>query len=468
MTSNALCCTTCAVAMLLLACSGEDGKAKPDATGTGGATTSAGGGVGGAGGAAVGGGGNSMGGGAVDLGWPLDDSLPAQCADNSSGGGTAWDGWANLQFPPSVTVNVGVTTEPVYGRTYRAGETEAVGQAPGWEAELGVGPLGTLPTGEGRCWSHAPATFNVDVGDNDEYMATVTPDAAGLYSLVYRFRPPGGAWRYGDVNGSDDGISVAEAGALIVEEAASTSPLVVATLNLRCRLDDWAARRPLVVHALARVSPDLIAFQEDCVDVSGPSQAEEIRAELATYTRRGYALRRVATHQADSGGEIYEEGISLLSTFPIASSHVLDLPFQQIPRKAIAIDVDVRGTPLRFYTTHFDFGSAAETARQQAAEAIVADLPASSLAIVAGDLNADPAEPAFFTLSDVLTDLWGAANPSSPGATFPSDAPSVRLDYIFVSPLATGALLGAKRLDEASGTTLLSDHLGVVVAFTLP
>ncbi len=464
--------------VLSVACTAGDDDSVPNEAGRPGGDATVAVSVGGAGGiggmTAVGGGGaggvgGNTGGGAVDLGWPLDDTLPSRCASNPPAGGSPWDGWGNVQFPAAITVNVGVATESIYGRTYRAGETPNVGQAPGWEAELGVGPLGTLPTPTGRCWSYTAGAFNVDVANNDEYGANWTADEAGLFSFLFRFRPPDGAWRYGDLNGSDDGISVVEAGALTVEDPSPPGgPLVIATLNLRCRLDDWPARRPLVIAALARVNPDLIAFQEDCIEDAGPSQAEEIRAELSTYTRRGYALRRVGTHQATNGNDVYQEGISALSALPIVSDSTLDLPYAQIPRKALAIDLQVGGQSVRFYATHFDFGSGAETVRQQSAAAIVADLPPATFAILAGDLNADPAEPALVTLNDALDDLWVAANPNFPGKTFPSDGPAVRIDYVFASALPAGGLIGAKQLDETDGTAFLSDHFGVVVALTVP
>lgn len=440
------------------------------ADGTGAAGGGAGGDdAGGAGGSASVGGGGGAGGATADLGWPLDDSLPARCPSQPPGGGTAWTGWGNFQFPASVSVAKNQTTEPLFGRTYRAGETDGVGQAPGWEAELGVGPLGTLPTGEGRCWSHVAATFNIDVGNDDEYVTTLTPETPGLYALFFRYRPPGGAWRHGDLDGSDDGISSDDATTLVVSDTATAAgSLIVATLNLRCRLDDWAARRPLVVQALARVDPDLVAFQEDCIDAGGPSQAEEVRAELSTYTGRGYAFRRTGTHQATSGNDVYDEGISVLSAFSIAASHVLDLPYAQIPRKALAVDVVVRGEPLRFYTTHFDFGSQAATARRQAAEAIVADLPAAAVAIVGGDLNAGSGEPAYQVLSEALTDLWSRANPNANGDTFPANDPTGRIDYLFAPSSLAAALTGAKLLDEESAGVFLSDHLGLATAVSFP
>lgn len=472
------------LALMLLGCA--DGTTP----GTGGGSTSSDG-AGGAGGSASGGaasGGAAAGGGSPtggasasggqggaggsggapsDLGWPFDDSVPAPCDPTPLGdGGNAWAGWANLQYPASLAGEVGQPTDLVYGQAYAAGVTSSPGASSGWEAELGVGPLGTLPEGDARCWSFEAAAYNTDVGNNDEYQVSLEPDRPGLFGLAYRVRPPGGAWRYGDLNGSDDGLSAAQLAVLEVADPGD-APLVVVTLNLRCRLDDWNARRPLVVRALARVQPDLVAFQEDCLAPDGTSQSAEVAALLAPYTRRGYALHRETTHLATSGSDSFPEGISVMSAHRLEGVTVLDLPYANFPRKAIGADVTVRGRALRFYATHFDYGSGNAAVRAAAAQAILADLPGGRPSIVAGDLNAEPGEGGPEELAAELVDLWASANPSSPGLTMPASAPTRRIDYLFVSPSVAPPVLsplGAKLLDESEAGVLLSDHLGVAAA----
>ncbi|MBW2454559.1 MAG: endonuclease/exonuclease/phosphatase family protein [Deltaproteobacteria bacterium] len=460
-------------AALTLACSeySEDLLLPAPSTGGQGGVTSGGsggtdGGTGGVGGA----GGTGGAGGSSDLGWPLDDSLPTRCSPNPPDTtGTAWTGWGNFQHPQVTETTVGTASEGLFGRTYRQSDTPGAGQAPGWQGELAFGPYGTLPTGEGRCWDYQTASFNVDVGNDDEYSSTLTPAAVGLVGLMFRYRPPGGTWRYGDLDGSDSGIAADQAALLsAIESSSGPQPLIVASLNLRCRLDDWNARLPLVVQALARIKPDVVAFQEDCIESGGPSQAAEIGAVLSTYTHRGYEVRRETTHQATSGNDTYDEGVSLLSAHHVLASHSLSLPYTNFPRKALAVDVVVRGQALRVYSTHFDYGTGSETERTQSAEAIVADLPGSGATVVAGDFNADPGEPAIAVLAGALTDLWTAANPSQPGRTFPASSPTERIDYLFGSADLSSALLGAKLLDEQQGGVLLSDHFGVAMAASFP
>jgi len=450
----------------LAACGDDVATTGPSTSSAGGgsSTSSSASGGGGAGGGGAGGAASSStsGAGGGDLGWPFADELPQPCAPlPSSSGGAAWAGWANLQFPASLVGTIGQASSPIYGRVYQAGTTPLVGQAPGFEAQLLVGPLGALPDGEARCFTAVNASFNVDAGNDDEWQASLVPERAGLYGMYYRFRPSGGAYRYGDLNGSDDGVSVEQAAVLDVGGAAP-APLVVATLNLRCRLDDWPARKPLVVAALARIDPDVVALQEDCLDTDG-AQAAVIAAELGAYTRRGYEHRRVTTHLAGSGNESFEEGIAVLSAHRIGATRVLDLPYANFPRKALAVELVVRGKPLRFYTTHFDYGTANAAVRKASAEAILADLPSGVTAIVAGDLNAEPSAPGPTELAAALGDAWSLANPSQLGLTMPASGPTRRIDYVYAS--SSLAPLGARLLDDASAGIWLSDHLGVAAVF---
>lgn len=187
---------------------------------------------------------------------------------------------------------------------------------------------------------------------------------------------------------------------------------------------------------------------------------------LAAHTKRGYQVHRETTHVATSGNESFPEGVAVMSAHRIDDVVVLDLPYANFPRKAIGVDVVVRGEALRFYATHFDYGSANQSVRAQSAQAILADAPVGVRTFVAGDLNAEPGEPGPAELAGELVDLWGAANPSSPGLTMPASAPTRRIDFVFASPASPPALepLGARLLDESEGAVLLSDHLGVAAA----
>lgn len=111
--------------------------------------------------------------------------------------------YCNLQFPSTLTVSAGQASELVYGRIFEAGRTDvAMGAAPGILAELGFGPSSSNPT-TSTAWRFAPASFNLEVGNDDEYEATLTVPAAGSYAYTYRFSLDDGLnFTYCDTNGA--------------------------------------------------------------------------------------------------------------------------------------------------------------------------------------------------------------------------------------------------------------------------
>lgn len=139
--------------------------------------------------------------------------------------------WANLQWPPTLTGTVSVSgrSEAVYGQVYSAGLTDAPGQAPGIRAQLGHGPQGTAPSGPGWAWQEAG--FNTQVGNNDEYSATLPLNAEGVFNYLYRYSTDNGrTWVYADQSGLVPGDAPPPApGTLTVTGSDDTTPPAVPT-----------------------------------------------------------------------------------------------------------------------------------------------------------------------------------------------------------------------------------------------
>jgi len=109
-------------------------------------------------------------------------------------------GWANLQWPPALNEVVGTPSANVYGQVWAVGVTDQPGQGAGILAQLGYGPLGEHPTLPSWLW--VSMAYNVDVGNNDEYVGTITPSQVGTFHYTTRFSGDGGAnWIYTDLNG---------------------------------------------------------------------------------------------------------------------------------------------------------------------------------------------------------------------------------------------------------------------------
>jgi hypothetical protein len=125
-------------------------------------------------------------------------------AMNESGASGEVD-YCDTQSPLSISAAAASTSPIVYGRIYEMGVTEAAGANATVLAELGWGPVTANPEWEpGYFWT--AATYNVQVGNNDEYQATFTLPPAGTYNYVYRFSFDNGAsWTVCDNNQGDSG-----------------------------------------------------------------------------------------------------------------------------------------------------------------------------------------------------------------------------------------------------------------------
>ncbi|HZB49070.1 MAG TPA: endonuclease/exonuclease/phosphatase family protein, partial [Mycobacteriales bacterium] len=79
--------------------------------------------------------------------------------------------------------------------------------------------------------------------------------------------------------------------------------------------------------------------------------------------------------------------------------------------------------------------------------------------VVGGDLNTQPADPAFRALLDAgLTDALAGARPLP---TSPADAPAKEIDHVLVTP-------GVVAADAVAPRSTASDHLAVAVTLRLP
>jgi glycosidase len=143
-------------------------------------------------------------------------------------------GWANVQWPPHIdhTLSALVPTESIYGQVWIDGHTGLPGPTEGLLAEVGYGPDGSHPDGHPE-WVWVTAGFNVDAGNNDEFMGQLLPEAVGGYDYAYRYSTTAGrTWIYADLDGIGNGYDPAQAGDLVVNPSGDNTP-PVAPGNLR-------------------------------------------------------------------------------------------------------------------------------------------------------------------------------------------------------------------------------------------
>ncbi|MCK6603453.1 MAG: DUF4623 domain-containing protein [Ignavibacteriaceae bacterium] len=111
--------------------------------------------------------------------------------------------WGNLQWPGTATITAGDSVT-VYGQAYKAGVTDSTGQAFGLNAWVGISTVNNNPAN----WTNwTPAVFNTQVGNNDEFMASIGKTLApGTYYYAYRYQYLGGPYRYGGYATSSAGF----------------------------------------------------------------------------------------------------------------------------------------------------------------------------------------------------------------------------------------------------------------------
>ena len=209
---------------------------------------------------------------------------------------------------------------------------------------------------------------------------------------------------------------------------------------------------PRIAKVIKSVDPDLVALQE--VDVktkraSGVDQAAELGKLTGMHAVFGKAMNY-------SGGEY---GEAVLSRWKIESSknHALPHSKGREPRSAIEIRVKVgeAGPLIAFVGTHLDHLDDATDRKAQTAK--LHDILAAAGApptILAGDLNAEPDKAEM----KVLLENWQSAAGQKHPPTWPSDKPTVAIDYILLRPAKQWRVVEFKVIDEK----VASDHRPVL------
>src|SRR5262249_3354753 len=155
----------------------------------------------------------------------------------------------------------------------------------------------------------------------------------------------------------------------------------IATLNLEQDHKRWEARRPLIVAEIARLRPDIQAFNEICV----PRQtARGLRASAGEATGIDYAL--VQQTKTNSLAEV--EGEALLTRFPIIETGNLD--YQARDMVGLVARLRLSDNPVDVYVTHLYKSRGDDSLRLYQVQQLLAWINSRERvpAIVCGDFNA--------------------------------------------------------------------------------
>ena len=266
-------------------------------------------------------------------------------------------------------------------------------------------------------------------------------------------------------------------------------------------LNFWGTQAPLerrldlATRQLAALAPDVVGMQEvrPLDGKSGQTTADVLAERLGL--DRVYA---VAVSWADDllgpGIAAGEEGLAILSRFPVLEQRVTQLPQPRPTEARILLSARI-GAPtgaIWFHTTHLHYRLDDGVAREEQVVAIdqvvralgrdAADLPQ----ILCGDFNAPPDADEIRFLRGLTTlagrrthfqDAWLRVRPADPGFTWSSENPQTRplrsldldrrIDYVFVTTRrkdGRGTVREARLvLDERDGEGVCaSDHYGVL------
>jgi endonuclease/exonuclease/phosphatase family metal-dependent hydrolase len=242
--------------------------------------------------------------------------------------------------------------------------------------------------------------------------------------------------------------------------------LSVLTQNAWGGVPLWERRCEALSQRLKALRPAVVGLQEIHAERAGEasSQANEI-ARLAPGYRVWFAPGRVTASGACEGVallvrediEVREHSVEALTldrNDPFEGEH------QRIVLRAAILWHDV---PVDVLVTHLSLspGARTRTIRELVAFAERERYKSGSVgAVLMGDFNATPREPAIASLCHGergWLDTWRHVHGDAPGGTWPAGLPIRRIDYVFVQPADHWIVTRCDRVPFSG-----SDHLGVM------
>ncbi len=247
--------------------------------------------------------------------------------------------------------------------------------------------------------------------------------------------------------------------------AAVGDSITIVTANL---WHDWPRHR--AIEARLEAFAGLIESESaDIVLVQEVARTADLRVDEWLKKRLGMAFvyARANGHQQAIG---FEEGLAVLSRFPIRAPRIRQLGKQRNPfvrRLALGASIETPFGQILVFSVHLGL------ARRQNARQIahlrtwVSELAGHGAALVGGDFNAPENASQLLKTRYAWLDIFRILNPGQAGATHALRSPwgtvlrRQRLDYLFLKPGTQRWSLLESRLLDVPGT-YLSDHQPVL------
>ena len=231
----------------------------------------------------------------------------------------------------------------------------------------------------------------------------------------------------------------------------------------------WRLRRAAILAVLAAERPDVVLLQEAASDATAAPGAPNQAAQLAAASGYGIGYQPASVSRMRTA----ESGQAVLAApgWAITSQATRVLPSAGWPAKdsarlALAVDLDGPAGGLRVVDVHLSLDAAARQRSLEEIRAWTAGLPPLPSTVLAGDCNDVPDSPAIAGLTAAgWRDCWADLYPADAGPTFPTPAPFIRLDYVFLAPAGRLRPVAARRvgLDPDPAGFYPSDHAGLIV-----
>jgi endonuclease/exonuclease/phosphatase family metal-dependent hydrolase len=246
----------------------------------------------------------------------------------------------------------------------------------------------------------------------------------------------------------------------------------VMTLNINYYMTKhgpWNKRKENIAALIQEQNPDIILLQavkQDPRVGGGIDQAAQLLVQMEEYQH--YYYQSVTTYQDES-----KDGSAIISRFPImAVDHIILtlMPGLEDPntRTLLTCLLETPYGPLRVFNAHFSWVYEQAALNMEEARAFLKSF--SEPAVLGGDFNTTPEMDILDGLrEDSWVDAWTRMHPDEPGYTFEAPDPTLRIDYIWVSPALSPNLSQIVILEHrgADQSARLSDHLGLQASFKI-
>lgn len=243
--------------------------------------------------------------------------------------------------------------------------------------------------------------------------------------------------------------------------------LRVLSFNIWHDMQDWAARRPLLIQAVRDADVDVIGLQEVLEDAAKglPNQADTLAQAL---NAAGLGEYRVVFSSTDAKGAPRRYGNALLSRLPIVSHDMKRLAPLDDSRTALRAVIQLGQRQVTVVNTHFHHTPEGGAIRATQAADLLSWIPQDGAPlIVMGDFNAPLSDSG---LASFGPPRFVSALPAGAAETTlnPAKGHDRRvIDHIFVEPEAfvvrSARLIG----DRPTNGEYPSDHFGVVADLSL-